>query len=180
MKPSILIISGVLIILLSSCDHIPSSSKQIVTAPPAAINDDQLFRTTFSVLQKSVKENNKELIKTLIHFPLPTTNDGELDGEIHYNEFNDYYSDIFHKEVRRLLPMADEDNIQEIDSNTTDAYYKILKQTIDSASKLYEVYIQYPEKRNNSESYFAFVFGRIYGEYKVVGYYAKWPVKTNF
>jgi hypothetical protein len=170
---------------------LPVLSDTVISAgnvSPDTTGDEQKFRIALAVLQQAVKKNDEEQIKKCIHFPLQTslqwTNEDlkntQVDktaGKVGFNEFKEYYPNIFHAAVRQLLPKAGEDNLQEIDEKMNEDYYNTLRQGTDKGSKLYEVYEQYPEKNGHAESFFAFVFGRIAGEYKVVAYYAKWPVK---
>ncbi|MBV7529412.1 hypothetical protein [Chitinophaga sp. sic0106] len=155
---------------------------------PDTTGDEQKFRIALAVLQQAVKKNDTVMIKKCIRFPLQTclqwTNEDlkttQVDkaaGKVAFYEFSEYYPNIFHAAVKRLLPKAGESALQEIDEKMNEDYYNTLRQGTDKGSKLYEVYEQYPEKSGHAESFFAFVFGRIAGEYKVVAYYAKWPVK---
>ncbi|RPD43286.1 hypothetical protein EG028_03030 [Chitinophaga barathri] len=98
-------------------------------------------------------------------------------GKVSRQEFNSYRENIFNRDVLRLLPDAKEGELSEIDARSPEDYYKLLRKCTDRATKMYEVYMQYPEKNGTAENYFAFVFGRVKGQYKVIGYYAKWPVK---
>lgn len=90
-----------------------------------------------------------------------------------------YYEALFHADVKRLLPGTTEDELNEIDLKTDDPYYQALQKLCDANSTLYEAYLQYPLKGRAAASYFAFVFGRIHGKYKVIAYYAQWPVKDR-
>lgn len=156
--------------------------------PPSVSTDEQKFRTDFAAFQQAVQGDNQEMVKSFIRFPLQTgkqwTNEDlknmEVDkagGNVGANEFKEYYPKIIHADVKRLLPKAGEDNFSEIDDKIGEDYYKTLQQGTDKDSKLYEVSMQYPEKNGTAESFFTFVFGKVQGEYKVIGYYAKWPVK---
>lgn len=200
MRGKTLLILSSHLLLLISCGHnkqapaqpaIPKLQQPNTIIKPVkdtASNDEQNFRGTFEAFRKAVKRNNIDSVKQYIHFPLQTalqwTNDDlesrpvdKSAGLVTYSEFKEYYADIFHADVRRLLPGTVESELQEIDNQTNDDYYKTLQQVTDKGSKLYEAYLQYPEHNGRSESFFAFVFGRINGQYKVVAYYAKWPVK---
>ncbi|MGX5819277.1 hypothetical protein ACWKWU_13825 [Chitinophaga lutea] len=144
--------------------------------------DEQTFRKTFSAFQQAVKANDREKVRKFIHFPLQTapqwTNDDRPDkkaGLVTADTFTEYYPLIFHPDVRRLLPGAGEEELNEIDAPAED-YYKTIRAGTDSGSRLYEVYLQYPEPGTHAESYFAVVFGQFSGEYKAVAYYGKWPV----
>ncbi|SHL17550.1 hypothetical protein SAMN05444266_102314 [Chitinophaga jiangningensis] len=194
-----------MIVWLAACMEGQKPAKQ-VQQPPATVparavtdssggnisldttGDERKFRIALAVLQQAVKKNDEAQIKKCICFPLQTslqwTNEelktAQVDktaGKVGFHEFSEYYPNIFHAAVKRLLPKAGEDNLQEIDEMMNEDYYNTLRQGTDKGSKLYEVYEQYPEKNGHAESFFAFVFGRVAGEYKVVAYYAKWPVK---
>ncbi|RAJ88084.1 hypothetical protein CLV59_101849 [Chitinophaga dinghuensis] len=166
----------------------PKSVQAHSDSTPTAKTDEAKFRVAFAVFQQAVKNNDSAAIRKIIHFPLQTakqwTNEDlksmEIDksaGIVHNTEFSEYYSNIFHPAVMRLIPKAGEENLQEIDDKMDEDYYNTLRQGTDKGAKLYEVYEQYPEKNGSSENFFAFVFARIGGEYRVVAYYAKWPVK---
>ncbi|MBO9153821.1 hypothetical protein ACFOTA_16495 [Chitinophaga sp. GCM10012297] len=155
---------------------------------PSTDPDEQQFRSFFTAFQKAVQQNNPGQLVNLLYFPLQTaqqwTNqdlkDMNIDresGKVSRQEFNSYRENIFNRDVLRLLPKARENQLSEIDASSPEDYYKALRKCTDKASKMYEVYMQYPETNGNAENYFAFVFGRVKGRYKVIGYYAKWPVK---
>ncbi|MFB6456730.1 hypothetical protein ACE38W_15770 [Chitinophaga sp. Hz27] len=190
--------------ILSACGNHPTETKQqlpgtSLPAQPDSITpkeksntdtstDEKQFRIVLKEFQQAVKTNNPDTIRKYLRFPLQTamqwTNDdvkaGIVDkpgGLVSLQEFKQYYPSIFHQDVRHLIPNAGEDNLQEIDQDTPEDYYKTLRRVTDKNSHLYEVYEQYPEKNNHAETFFAFVFGKIDGEYKVIAYYAKWPVK---
>jgi hypothetical protein len=157
--------------------------KQSSTDP-----EEQAFRRFFAVFQKAVQQDNPGQLATLLYFPLQTaqqwTNEDlknmDVDkesGKVSRNEFSSYHKNIFTPDVIRLLPKAKEEELSEIDAQSPEDYYKVLRRCTDKATKMYEVYMQYPEKNGTAESYFAFVFGRVNGQYKVIGYYAKWPAK---
>lgn len=161
--------------------HIALAAVLLAAHPPAG--DGTLFRQSFHHLQAAVAKHDSLAVESLLYFPLLTspqwTNDDIKDktadttgGEIDQRTFDHYYRQIFHADVCRLLPKAGEANLNVIDRNTKENYYRRLMRRTDPGSALYEVYMQYPE------GFFAFVFGRIAGRYKVVSYYAKWPV-TN-
>jgi len=117
-----------------------------------------------------------------MHFPFFTAklsngNDQELpvDG-ISRKEFEPYKTGIFNEEVLRILPKLKETDLSEIEGNQ-DRYYAALRKQTDQGSRLYEVYAEYRQLGRNTESYFAFVFGRVKGSYKVIAYYGKWPLR---
>ncbi|TDW96813.1 hypothetical protein [Dinghuibacter silviterrae] len=155
----------------------PASSAVSAHSAP----DETLFRQAFRHLQAAVASNDTAAIRGLLHFPLLTspqwTNDDLRDrsadtsgGVIHATDFSRLYGSIFHRDVRRLLPKAGENSLAEIAPDTKEDYYKRLARQTDPGSHLYELYMQY------SDGYFGFVFGRVGGTYKVISYYAKWPV----
>ena len=167
------------------------SSRQQPSVPAelqSSGSDEREFRVFFAGFRQAVKQQNDGLLLDMLYFPLQTaqqwTNDDlknmQIDresGKVNRQEFNSYRQHIFNRDVRRLLPAADEDALSEIDVGGSEDYYKMLRKCTDKGSKMYEVYMQYPEKNGGAENYFAFVFGRVSGHYKVIGYYAKWPVK---
>ncbi|MGN6511131.1 MAG: hypothetical protein ACTHLD_16830 [Chitinophaga sp.] len=151
-------------------------------------SDERAFRVFYAGFRQAVKQQNDGLLRDMLYFPLQTapqwTNDDlenmQIDresGKVSRQEFNSYRQHIFNRDVRRLLPDAGEDALSEIDGGGSGDYYKTLRKCTDKGSKMYEVYMQYPEENGGAENYFAFVFGRVSGHYKVIGYYAKWPVK---
>ncbi|ASZ12585.1 hypothetical protein KTO58_11600 [Chitinophaga pendula] len=182
--------------LLTACDShrssyetpAPVAAVDSAHPPSAQIADDVKFRTTLSSFQHAVKSDTPEIIAKYIHFPLQTAPkwfDEDLShmqidksaGKVSASEFKEYYSNIFHADVKRLLPLAGEEDITEIDEKSDEDYYNLLRAETDKGSMLYEIYFQYAVESNNSESYFSFIFGRINGDYKVLAYYGKWPAK---
>lgn len=168
--------------------NIATAQQPAPPGKPAADPDEEQFRSFFAVFQKAVQRNNPAQLAAMLYFPLQTaqqwTNqdlkDMHIDkeaGKVSKQEFNSYKGNIFNQDVLRLLPKAREEQLSEIDASSPEDYYKVLRKCTDKASKMYEVYMQYPETEGNAENYFAFVFGRVKGQYKVIGYYAKWPVK---
>ncbi len=171
----------------------PAAGRQLAAAALAvkqssADPEEQAFRRFFAVFQKAVQQDKPGQLEALLYFPLQTaqqwTNEDlknmDVDkesGKVSRGEFNSYRKNIFTPDVIRLLPKAKEEELSEIDAQSPEDYYRVLRKCTDKATKMYEVYMQYPEKNGTAESYFAFVFGRVDGQYKVIGYYAKWPAK---
>ena len=145
-------------------------------------SDEQHFRLVLKNFKTAVKSRNLNGASKLMQFPFYTAksdngNGRELPADpISYNEFKTYKSAIFNEEVLRILLKLREDNLSEIEGNE-DNYYAALRKTTDKGSKLYEVYAEYRQQRRNTESYFAFIFGRVRGSYKVIAYYGKWPLR---
>lgn len=198
-RSTLLCYTALSVSLLAGCTSPGSSGeKRLPNSPDTGVNnsakdtvsadDESKFLSAFAKFQQAVTTNRPEAVAKCIHFPFQTTpmwfNEdlrtrqiNKYEGLISYNEFGKYYPDIFHTDVKHLLPHAGDEALHEIDEDTDQDYYKVLRQPTDKGAKLYEAYFQYPTSGTNSESFFAFVFGRIGGEYKAIAYYAKWPVK---
>jgi hypothetical protein len=148
---------------------------------PAQNNEIQ-FKAMLKIFHEAVKANNVRQMSNLIKFPLPTTvssqdlENGVPMDLISKKELTKYYAYIFHAKVVKLVPIAKYDDVSEV-SSSNGGYYAALQKVTDKGSKMYELYIQYPEDQSQAESYFSFVFGQVSRQYKVIGYYAKWPVK---
>lgn len=156
-------------------------------AQPADIDEKQ-FHTFFETFRQAVKQNNKAQLENMLYFPLQTATkwtDEDLKnmdvdknaGKVSRQEFSQYYKDIFTADVQRVLPKAGEEDLSGISENSPEDYYHTLQKETDPHTKMYEVYMQFPEPNTNAGTYFAFVFGMVKGEYKVISYHAKWPVK---
>ncbi|MDQ0636508.1 hypothetical protein QF042_000073 [Pedobacter sp. W3I1] len=150
---------------------------------PDRLDDEKEFRKLFKTLNENLKKKNINGLAALMNFPFYTSH-AELDNgmgaasdPISKTEFKNYKNLIFNHDVLRLLPHCREDNLSEIDEKTTEIYYKTLKKLTDPGSKMYEVYMQYPESNTQAESFFGFVFGRVNSQFKTIATYAKWPVK---
>lgn len=147
------------------------------------LTDEQEFRTLFENLKNKLKKKDLNNVVSLLNFPFYTRHKEVSNGvgipidPISLAEFNTYKSAIFNADVLRVLPLCKEDNLSEIDEKTDEVYYQSLKKLTDSGSKMYEVYMQYPETSTQAESYFSFIFGRVNGKFKMLSTYAKWPVK---
>ena len=147
------------------------------------LNDEQEFRKLFENLKGNIKNKNLNKVVSLLNFPFYTSHKEVANGvgipidPIGAAEFNNYKTTIFNADVLRILPKCKEDNLSEIDNKTDEIYYQSLRKLTDSGSKMYEVYMQYPEANTQAESYFSFVFGKVNGKFKVLSTYGKWPVK---
>ncbi|MFW0714718.1 hypothetical protein [Pedobacter sp. N23S346] len=147
------------------------------------LTDEQEFRMLFENLKNNLKKKDLNNVASLLNFPFYTSHKEVSNGvgvpidPISLAEFNTYKSAIFNADVLRVLPLCKEDNLSEIDEKTDEVYYQSLKKLTDSGSKMYEVYMQYPETSTQAESYFSFIFGRVNGKFKMLSTYAKWPVK---
>jgi hypothetical protein len=154
---------------------------ECVNSLPAQ-RDEIRFKGMLKAFHAAVKANDVRQISNMIKFPLPTNvssqdlENGVPTDLISKQELKKYYAQMFHAKVVRLMPRYKYDDISEV-SSSSGRYYTLLQKVTDKGSKMYELYIQYPEDQSQSESYFSFVFGQVSREYKVIGYYAKWPVK---
>lgn len=162
----------------------------VLCAAQPSVSNETLFRRTLSRLETAVRQGDTGTIRNLVRFPFLTapqwTNEdlkehaaNPAKGWVDAQEFGRYYADIFHADVDRLLPGAKESNLSVIAKDTKEDYYRRLMARSDAGTPLYEVYFQYPEARSGGDSYFGFVFGRVSGQYKVISYYGKWPVKPS-
>lgn len=145
-------------------------------------SDEQQFRLVLKNFKTAVKSRNLNAASQLMQFPFYTAKSANGNGQelptdpISYNEFQTYKSAIFNEEVLRILFKLKEDNLSEIEGNE-DNYYAALRKKTDKGSKLYEIYAEYKQQGRNTEGYFAFIFGRVRGSYKVIAYYGKWPLR---
>jgi len=149
----------------------------------ATLTDEQEFRKTLEDIKETLKQKNLKKIGSLLNYPFYTSHKEVPNGigipadPISLKEFDSYKSAIFSADVMRILPLCKEDNLSEIDEKTDEVYYRSLKKLTDTGSKMYEVYMQYPESNTQAESYFSFIFGKVNGQFKMLSTYAKWPVK---
>jgi hypothetical protein len=170
LKPKAYIL--LLIVVLSFTADLLAQNKQ----------DDAAFRLMLKNFQSAVLHNNLAKAGSVLHFPFFTAKADQGFGKdlpvdaIGEQEFDVYKKDIFNQDVHRILPKLGKESISEL-TGTEDSYYKALRKAMDQGSRMYELYAQYPAKQAGSESYFAFIFGKIKGRYKVVAYYSKWPLR---
>lgn len=141
------------------------------------------FQSLLTNFKSAIKKGDQVRLEQMLNYPFYTNradgNNGDFypSESISKTEFKAYSTELFHADVRRLFPQLHANELSEIDSKTKDTYYLALQKICDPGSKLYEAYLQYGLSNGISESYFAFVFGRIKGNYRVIAYYGKWPVK---
>jgi hypothetical protein len=98
------------------------------------------------------------------------------EGMINQTEFLTCFDDIFTKDAVKLIAASKEDDLSEIEKNTSENYYLTLQKLTDKGSTLFELQKQYPQD-NGQETSFGFVFGKIRGAYKIISYYRPWPLK---
>jgi hypothetical protein len=141
------------------------------------------FQSLLTNFKSAIQKGDQVRLGQLLNYPFYTNRADGNNGDfypsepISKTEFKTYSKELFHTDVRRLFPQLHIDELSEIDNKTKDTYYLALLKTCDPGSKLYEAYLQCGLANGISESYFAFVFGRIKGNYRVIAYYGKWPVK---
>lgn len=161
----------------------PKEAKAGMVVKTAPIKDGQAFRKTLQALVEALKKKNLDNIDVLLHFPFYTShadageNMGVATDPVTAAEFPTYKSAIFNADVMRILPLYKEDDLSEIDGTTTEPYYRSLQKATDPGSKMYEVYMQFPERGTQAESFFGFVFGSVSGNFKILAVYSKWPMK---
>jgi hypothetical protein len=159
------------------------SHRSLSEKPLTSLSDEQEFRRVLESLKQNLRKKSLKNVSDLLNYPFYTSHKqasngiGIPDDPINLSEFNTYKSAIFNTDVMRILPLCKEDNLSEIDDKTDEVYYRSLKKITDAGSKMYEVYMQYPERDTQAESYFSFIFGKVNGKFKMLATYAKWPVK---
>ncbi len=142
--------------------------------PPAVSTEEQQFKTFLASFTEAADGEHDTLLRGMIHFPLPVDNAGT---EVKKAEFRSHEKQIFNGDVLRHLPAVTDENITEIEENNPTAYYKKLRAVTDGGSKMYEVHKEYPDQNSNKQSFFTFVFGKVDGTYKLIGYHRNIPVK---
>lgn len=155
---------------------------------PSESTNEQLFQTAFSAFRTAAAAGDYATVEKMVRFPLQTApkwsdeDAGTADpagGEVSQNQFGRYRDKIFHPDVKNILSKEGHEQVREIPVGSEDNYYRRLRPGLDNAAPLYEVYYQYPEKNGTAESHFAFIFGKVGTEYKVTGFYSKWPVREK-
>lgn len=127
--------------------------------PPSVSTDEQRVRTVFAAFLQAVEGDNRELVKDFMHFPLQTS-----DEELKANAFDREYEKLFNADVKRGLSAADENNLSAAASGA--GRYKDVQQD----AEVYELSV--PGSGKNAGAV-TLVWGKVEGEYKVVGYYRK-------
>lgn len=148
---------------------------------------DKDFKSFYKGFQRNIEADRMDAIRNVVHFPLQTiywiddvnalSDDEKLDGLIEADDFGQYQSIIFNEDVKRIIPQREVDQIQQIDIESSGDYYKRLAKLIDPGSTLLELYCQYGEYDTVGDNYFAFVFGKVNGEYQVLAYYTDTRIK---
>lgn len=145
------------------------------------------FRAFYTGFQRNVEAGHSAALKQIAYFPFQTiywidgvntfSDEEKADGLIQAEDFDQYNTRIFNADVRRMIPEMDVTRVQQIDLEASGDYYKQLGKLVDSGTTLLELYCQYGEDGSIGEHYFAFVFGRVNSEYRILAYYTNERVK---
>lgn len=148
-------------------------------------------KTFLIKLKTAIATNDKPALLNRIHFPMQTQlmwrNDEqsaqEIDpknGLITKEEFLKYNGkELFDKEQQRVLGYELGDDVSAINLQTDQAsnYYKSLISETDPGTTLFNYYLQWERPDGRGDYWFGLVIGKIKGEFKVLSYYSKWPLK---
>lgn len=148
---------------------------------------DKEFKSFYKGFQRNIEAGQIDAIRNVLQFPLQTiywvdemnslSEEEKLDGLLDTGDFDQYQSLIFNEDVRRIIPQRSVEQVQQIDVESSGDYYKRLAGSIDAGSTLLELYCQYGEYDTVGDHYFAFVFGKVNGEYRVLSYYTDTRIK---
>lgn len=163
------------------------SCLSMLTLTAQAQKIDKEFRSFYKGLQRNIETDRVEAITNIVHFPLQTiywvdelnnlSEEEKRDGLLESEDFDRYRSVIFNEDVKRIIPLRQVEQVQQIDIESSGDYYKRLAELIDPGSTLLELYCQYGEYDTVGDNYFAFVFGKVNGEYRILAYYTDTRVK---
>lgn len=175
---------------LTSTDSLPVTNASVTMEDSDSLAVqaiDTSFLRFFENFKEVVLLKDRSKLTKMVHFPLRTGKKWSneeltdapglaLEGIIGKQAFEELYGSIFTDDVLTLLQAATTENIDIIMGTTDESYYQQLFSQMDKGTPIYEAYFQYPERNGTAESYFAFDFGIVNGKYKLISYYAKWPV----
>ncbi|AOM78091.1 hypothetical protein [Pedobacter steynii] len=139
----------------------------------------------------AIIKNDKPKLLNMIHFPMQTQmmwmndelNAKEPDrknGLINKEELLKYCGkELFDKEQQRVLAYELGDDVSVINLQTDQAsnYYKSLASQTDPGTLLFNYYLQWERPDGKGDYWFGLVVGKVKGEFKLLSYYSKWPVK---
>jgi len=151
--------------------------------PNLPLDEEQEFRIFFKRFSAVVASKKIKELAGMMHFPFYSghfeneTGMGTPSDPLSQVEFLDNGLKLFTRDIWKLLPLSKEDDLSEIDKETSEIYYQTLWRITDKGCRMYELYRQYPEQNTKAEAYFAFVFGKVDGKYKAIALYSKWPLK---
>lgn len=177
---------------------IPDAISKTRSNKPKAAQPQQLdtavqlkqARSFFLRLKTAIVKNDQPKLLNMIHFPLQTQlmwmnaeqPIDEKSGWLSKEEFPTYYrKHFFDKEQRRVLSYELGDDIYPINLQNDQAsnYYQQFSQGTDPGALLFNYYLQWERPDGNGDHWFGLVAGKIRGEFKLLGYYSKWPVKDE-
>jgi hypothetical protein len=148
---------------------------------------DGKLKAFYKTFQESIRKDDMNTLSACMYFPFQTiywidginklNEEEKADGLIGKEEFTTYAPKIYHPDVKRLIPKMGIEHLQQIDIESSGDYYRQLANAVDGQDNLYELYCQYSEDSTVGDDYFAFIFGKVNNEYKVLAYYSKWRVK---
>lgn len=148
---------------------------------------DGKLKTFYKTFQESIRTDDINALSGSMYFPFQTiywvdgvnelNEEEKADGLIKKEEFAHLASKIYHSDVKRLIPKMDIEHLQQIDVESSGDYYRQLAKVVDGQNSLYELYCQYSEDSTVGDDYFAFIFGKVNNEYKVLAYYSKGRIK---
>jgi|GEM_PF-1048224 len=149
---------------------------------------DRNFGRFYTHFQEAIAQDDQNQLKNLCHFPFQTiywidginhlSEEEKQDGLLDSVAFGQYENSIFNTDVKRLVPNMGLERVQQIDLNGSGDYYRRLGKVIDERSTLLELYCQFSQTGSGiGDDYFAFLFGKINGEYRVLAYYTKTRLK---
>lgn len=148
---------------------------------------DRQGRDFFEAFQDAVDVLDFERLQDFMHFPFQTRywiddldslSDAEkVHGFVAVDEYDQYASEIFNGYVQDVVVGAGIHNLQEIDVEASGSYYKELAKAVDSGARMYELFRQFEDPDSGEENHVAFVFGKVNGQYKILSYHDKWPIK---
>lgn len=146
---------------------------------------DKEFRTFYKGFQRNLAADSINALKRVMYFPFQTihwidgmntlTDEEKADGLIEEADVDRLRNQIFHEEARKLIPTMEVERIQQIDIAGSGDYYKRLGNIVDRGSTLLELYFQ---DASLSDDYFAFVFGKVQNEYRILAYYTTGRIKN--
>ena len=134
-----------------------------------------------------MQQNSERQLSGMLYFPFQTSpkwENEDVQGSseyrninlVHGNEFHKSYKNIFYDDVRRVLPLAKDEDFTEYKDDNGEDYYKTLRLLTDKGSVMYDFYAQFAlPKQKEKEGFFGFVFGKIHGEYKALSFYSRFP-----
>jgi len=149
---------------------------------------DKEFRAFYKGFQRNVAADSINALKNTMYFPFQTiywidgmnalTDEEKADGMIDEEDIDVLSKRIFNEEVRRVVPAMEVERVQQIDVEGSGDYYKRLAKVVDKGSTLLELYCQVVAADTLGDEYFAFIFGKVNNEYRILSYYTTGRIKN--